>query len=111
MAQQNASPSDITSDDKLWALLCYLLTPIVPIIVLLMADKKARPFIKAHTAQALAWGVILWAVSGILAAVIIGGCIGLLGIVLNIYWGIKAYQGEFITIPVITDFVKKQGWA
>jgi hypothetical protein len=28
-----------------------------------------------------------------------------------IYWGIQAYQGNYVTIPVITDFVKKQGWA
>jgi uncharacterized membrane protein len=27
-----------------------------------------------------------------------------------IYWAIKAYQGEWVVVPVITDFVKKQGW-
>jgi len=28
-----------------------------------------------------------------------------------VYWGFKAYQGEYVVVPVITDFVKKQGWA
>jgi hypothetical protein len=28
-----------------------------------------------------------------------------------IYYGIKAYKGEVIQIPVITDWVKSQGWA
>ena len=39
----------VTSDDKLWALLSYILSPIVPIILLLMEDKKNRPFIKYHS--------------------------------------------------------------
>ncbi len=103
--------TEITSDDKLWVLLAYIFTPIVPVIILLMEDKKNRPFIKAHNAQALAWGIVLYVVSIILGFVIIGGCIGALGLVLNIFWGIQAYQGNYIKIPVITDFVKKQNWA
>jgi uncharacterized membrane protein len=102
--------TDATSDDKLWALLTYIFTPLVPIIILLMPDKKDRPFIKAHNMQALAWGVVLYVVSFILSFVVIGACIGLLGFLLNIYWGIQAYQGKYINIPVISDFVKNQGW-
>lgn len=111
MAEQYTPNQEITSDDKLWALLDYILTPIVPIIILLMEDKKNRPFLRAHTAQALAWGIILYVISAVTSFIFIGLCIGLLGFILNIYWGIKAYQGEYINIPVITDFVKKQGWA
>jgi hypothetical protein len=50
---------EVTSDDKLWALLTYVFTPLVPIIILLMEDKKNRPFLKAHNAQALFLGIIL----------------------------------------------------
>jgi hypothetical protein len=46
MTEQPVSP-DITSDDKLWAALGYPI-PLVPIIVLLMEEKKERPFIKFH---------------------------------------------------------------
>jgi len=108
---QKATETDITSDDKLWVLLAYIFTPIVPVIILLMADKKNRPFIKAHNAQALAWGVVLYVISIILSFVVVGACIGGLGLILNIFWGIRAYQGNYIKIPVITDFVKKQHWA
>ncbi|HEY3343976.1 MAG TPA: DUF4870 domain-containing protein [Anaerolineaceae bacterium] len=111
MAQQFGAPTDVTSDDKLWALLTYIFSPIVPIIILLMEDKKNRPFIRAHNAQALAWGVIIYVLSFILTFVVIGPCVGLLGLVVNIYWGIQAYQGKYVTIPVITNFVKQQGWA
>src|SRR5688572_13420930 len=51
-------PMDVTSDDKLWALLAYIFSPLVPIIILLMEDKKNRPFIRAHNMQALVVGVI-----------------------------------------------------
>lgn len=96
----------ITDDDKLWALLGYILSPIVPIIVLLMEDKKNRPFIKYHAVQALAWGIVEIA----LAILLIGVCLSPIMYVIGIYYGIKAYQGEYVTIPVVTDFCKKQGW-
>lgn len=99
----NEQMNEITSDDKLWALLSYLV-PIVAIVVLLMEDKKSRPFIKFHAVQAIAVTVVLT----ILATVTLG-CGGILFLVM-IYWGIKAYQGEYVTIPFITDFIKNQGW-
>jgi len=107
--------AEATSDDKLWAMLSYVIPIIIPIVVLLMEDKKNRPFIKAHAMQALVWGIV-WAVVGsilgtILAVVIIGFCIPPLLWILSIYWGIQAYNGKYVNIPVITNFVKGQGWA
>jgi uncharacterized membrane protein len=111
MTQQPASGMEITSDDKLWAALAYVFTPLVPIIILLLEDKKNRPFIKAHNWQALAWGIVFYVVVTITSFFVVGLCIWPLGVLLEIYWAYKAYQGEFIKIPVITDFVKGQGWA
>ena len=103
---------EATSDDKLWALLAYVLSPIVPVIVLLMEDKKNRPFIRAHNAQALAWGLVVYILSAILAPVFgIGLCIGPIGFIINVYWGIQAYGGKMVEIPVISNFVRNQGWA
>ena len=107
---ENISP-DATSDDKLWAALTYVFTPLVPIIIFILEDKKDRPFIKAHNAQAFAYGIILLGVTFVTSFILIGLCIGILGWFLQLYWGYKAYQGEYINIPVISDFVKKQGWA
>jgi uncharacterized membrane protein len=111
MSDQVTPTSDITSDDKLWALLSYLLTPIVPIIVLLMEDKKSRPFLKAHYMQALVLGVVLWVINFALSFIIIGCVTSVLTLILLIVYGVKAYKGEYITIPVVTNFVKNQGWA
>jgi uncharacterized membrane protein len=111
MTEQPVNP-ELTSDDKLWAMLAYILTPIVPIIIMLMEDKKNRPFIKAHNAQALVIGVALWIINAVLTPVLGLGCItSILTLVLVIYYGIQAYNGKYVNIPVITDFVKNQGWA
>lgn len=100
----------ITSDDKLWSLLAYLIPVVGPVLILLQEDKKNRPFIRSHTAQALALGLI-FAVSAILISGLIGCCTTPLVGVYMIYCGVQAYQGRTVTIPVITDFVKNQGWA
>ncbi len=112
MTDQMAGP-DVTSDDKLWALLAYALSPIVPVIILLMEDKKNRPYIRAHNAQALAWGLVN-IVIGTILSVVLFFCFGapsLIIWVIGLYWGIQAYNGKYVKIPVITDFVKQQGWA
>jgi uncharacterized protein len=100
---------EVTNDDKLWALLAYVLTPIVPIIILLLEDKKNRPFLREHNIQALVWGVLTVIIGWALAFLF---CIPyLLMWAVAIYWGIQAYNGKLVTIPFITDFIKKQGWA
>lgn len=102
---------EITSDDKLWALLAYVFTPLVPVILMLMEDKKNRSFIKAHNAQALVVGVLNLVVGTALGFTVVLACVPLLVWFVCIYWGIQAYNGKQVNIPVITDFVKKQGWA
>ncbi len=105
----SGSSLDVTDDDKLWALLAYVLTPLVPIIILLMADKKERPFLRAHNAQALIWGIITLVVGSVLSFLL---CVpGLLLWLVGCYWGYQAYQGKEVEIPVITNLVKGQGWA
>ncbi len=97
-----------TSDDKLWAALSYIFSPLVPIILLLMEEKKARPFIKYHAVQSLAAGIVLLIVIPILAVVTFG-CGSVLWLIM-FYWAYKAYQGEMVTIPMLTDFIKNQNW-
>jgi uncharacterized membrane protein len=102
---QQPIPSDITSDDKLWALLSWIFWP-VAIVVLLMEDKKNRPFIKYNAVLSLALSVIAWG-SSIIG---IGLCLGPLAFIYSIVLGIQSYQGKLVTVPVLTDFVKKQNW-
>lgn len=103
--------ADATSDDKLWALLAYIFTPIVPIIIMLMQDKKVRPFIRAHNAQALVVGVINLIIGLFLSWTVILACVPLIIWLVCIYWGIQAYNGKYVEIPVISNWVKSQGWA
>ncbi|HSM71557.1 MAG TPA: hypothetical protein VK851_08445 [Anaerolineales bacterium] len=109
----NEQPSmDVTSDDKLWAALGYPIV-LVAIIVLLMEDKKARPFIKFHAVQSIAANVVFFIIGSILSVVTLGFgglCVPLLWFVF-LYWGYKAYQGEMFDIPMVTNFIKGQGWA
>jgi uncharacterized membrane protein len=28
-----------------------------------------------------------------------------------LYWAYQAYQGQDVKIPVVSDFIRKQGWA
>lgn len=108
MSEQPMSP-DVTSDDRLWAALAYIFSPLIPIIILLLEDKKDRPFIRAHNVQALVAGVVLVIVIPIIAVFTLG-CGSLIWLVM-LYWAYKAYQGEMVNIPVISDFVRNQGWA
>jgi len=103
--------SDATSDDKLWAMLCYLIPVLIPIIVLVMEDKKNRPFIKAHAMQALVWGIVYIVIGAATSFIFVGLCVLPVCWILSIYWAIQAYGGKYINIPVITNFVKNQGWA
>lgn len=117
MTVKKSTSNSPTSDDRLWAALAYLFSPLVPFIILLLEDKKERPFIKEHNVQALIYGLalyFLWSMIGVLTLGLIGIClipVGLAASLYELYMTYKAFQGESIEIPVITKFVKNQGWA
>jgi uncharacterized membrane protein len=101
--------NEITSDDKVIAAASYIFSPLVPIIVYFIEGKKDRPFIRAHNAQALIAGLLLWFVLGPISIFTLG-CGSLLWLVM-LYPAYKAYSGKHVNIPVISDFCRNQGWA
>lgn len=107
MSDQFGTP-EVTSDDKLWAALTYIFSPLIPVILLLMEEKKNRPFIRFHAVQSLAVGVVMIIAVPIIATLTLG-CGSILWFIM-FYWAYKAYQGEMVQIPVVTDFIKSQGW-
>lgn len=107
----NTPMSDVTSDDRLWSALAYVFTPIVPIIILLMQEKKERPFIKSHNMQALIWGIASYIIIAVTSAFVIGLCIWPIALIAQLYWAYQAYQGKTVNIPMLTDLVRNQGWA
>lgn len=99
-----APMSDVTQDDKLWAMLGYVI-PIIAIVVLFMEDKKNRPYVKFNAVQSIVATVALTIISTVTL-----GCGGILFLVM-FYWAYQAYQGQDVRIPVISDFIRNQGWA
>ena len=101
--------TDIMSNDRMWAALSWLpispLWPIVAIVALLMESTKDRPFVRYNAVVSIATGI-----ATIIITIVTFGLGGLLFFVF-LYWAYKAYQGEKVTIPFISDFVTKQGWA
>ncbi len=110
MTNQPTNP-DITSDDKLWAALGYPISPLA-IIALFMEDKKSRPFIKYHAVQSIAFNIVLY----ILITLIVVVTFGFASICAPIFWLVvlwpayMAFQGTYLEIPVLTNFVRNQNW-
>ncbi len=102
--------TELTSDDKLWSALGYPI-PIIALIALLMEDKKTRPFIKYHAVQSLVLNVALWILIFILTITVVGAvCAPFLWFVT--FWpAYDSYRGNYTEIPVISNFIKNQGWA
>ncbi len=111
MSEQPPMSPEITSDDKLWSALGYPI-PLIAIIVLFMEDKKDRPFIKFHAVQSIAFNIILWLLIIIISAVTLGIgaiCAPILWLV-SLWPAFESYNGKYLEIPVITDFIRNQGW-
>lgn len=118
MAEEKAPPEEITENDKLMAAISYPI-PLLAIIILLVEDMRSRPFQKFHAVQSLAANIALWVIVVILACILglvtafIGGCGGFLPLLLwfiTFYWAYLSYQGQYFDVPVVTDFIKNQGW-
>ncbi|MEW6231061.1 MAG: DUF4870 domain-containing protein [Chloroflexota bacterium] len=115
-------PGEITDQDKLMAALSYPIGFIVSLIILL-TEGKNRPFQKYHAVQSLIFDIVLWVVIIVLSCVItpllgavtlgVGAFCGFCPFLLwfiTLYYAYLAYQGQYFTIPVITDFMKSQKW-
>ncbi|MCP4368672.1 MAG: hypothetical protein GY797_11260 [Deltaproteobacteria bacterium] len=102
--------NDITDDDKLWAALTWVIWPLA-LVILFSEDRKDRPFQKYHAVNSLAFGAAFIIFIMVISTVTfgIGSCLAVLGFVV-FYWAYKAYQGEWVEVPVLTNFVKGQGW-
>jgi len=101
--------NDINDQDKLMAALAYPIG-IVALIILLVEDMKNRPFQKYHAVQALAVNVIIFITSIILGWTVILACVPCLIWFVTLYWAYEAYQGKYIEIPGLTNFLRQQGW-
>lgn len=102
MNTPQGSGGEVTSDDKLWSLLGYIL-PIIALIAMLMEDKRARPFIRHNAVNALMLAVITILLSFTV-------CGWLIPFVYSVFLGFQAYQGQMPEIPGLTKLAQDQGW-
>jgi uncharacterized protein len=110
-AQAATATQPATAEDRRWALLAYLFTPVVPLLLFFVEPARDRPFVHQHMIQALALGVVQVALL-ILApfTFCISTVVFLLVYVGIFYWGFRAYNGELFEIPYVTDYLRKQNW-
>ena len=100
---------EVTDEDKLWGTLSWL--PIFGVILavfsLMVEPQNKRLFIRFHAVQSIAVNIIIALLSAFL---IWTACMPLIIGFLTIYPAIKAYQGEWLEIPFLTEFCLDQGW-
>jgi hypothetical protein len=94
---------EVTEDDRLWAALSWIpvspLYPLVALLMLLMEEKKTRPFIRHNATLALVTGAVLIPVSVFTLG------LGALGYLVFFWWAYEAYQGKEVQVPVISDWL------
>ena len=104
MLEKEKMVNGISENDRVWAAIAYAFSPFSPILILLLDDKAEIPFVKAHLMQALTVGILY-----LLLVLITFGFGAILWVVL-LYMAFKAYNGETFQIPIIYEFIQKQGW-
>ncbi|MEL7645039.1 MAG: DUF4870 domain-containing protein [Anaerolineaceae bacterium] len=111
MSDEPDPESESTQDDRLWATLSYIFSPLVPIVLLIQEKKRSRPFIKAHLAQALVFGTLFWLLIALLQRGLLERVLEVTAFILVIRWGMAASRGERVKIPLITNLLQKMKWA
>ena len=118
---------DSTQDDRLWAMLAYLLTFVAPIVaplVIFLVKKDSSRFVGFHALQSLliqlgvgALTVVVVMLSFVLAFLgpaallaiplwFLVSAAGLVALVFTIVAAIKAFAGEWYVVPVIGSFAR-----
>jgi uncharacterized membrane protein len=73
---------------------------------------RNRPFQKYHAVQSIVFNVVLWVVYLIVTLVTFGfgGCLFPVFLLITLWPAYEAYQEKYMELPVITNFIKNQGW-
>ncbi len=125
-------PSDVTSNDRLWAALAYFPNLVIlPILILVLEENKKRPFQRYHAIQALGMVAVIVVYSVLIGLVqcvlgfalsalnagFVGSALSCLTSLLSIlpalamlYFAYQAYSGKMFEIPVLTQFMRQQKW-
>lgn len=111
MSPNPMGTADVTDNDRLMAALAYPLSPLVSIVILLVESMKVRPFQRYHAMQSLPFG-ILQIILSIISPFTLGisCCVTVALLIVQLYYAYRAYQGAYFEVPVLTGFMRSQGW-
>jgi uncharacterized membrane protein len=125
---ETGATMDSTSDDRLMSMLAWLTMvvlqlPIVSVIQLLSTNTKDRLFQRHHAVTSLlfyAAGIVYEILAGIVYTILgtltLGcgfACLWIIFLVphaLALYYGLQAYNGKLLELPVLSKFGREQGW-
>lgn len=109
-------------NDRLMGALAYIVPVILPLIVLLSETGKVRPFQRYHAVQSLALTAVslIWLLLVFIATLIVTSICAPLGCLLGVLYlapvvpavwaAYHAYNGEWVEIPGLTQFLRDQRW-
>jgi uncharacterized membrane protein len=102
-------PGPVNDTSKILAALGYPIW-IVALIAILIEPYKNEKFVKSHAVQAIALGLAEWVVLFVLGMIpfvnLITPLVGLALFIYQIILALKAWNGEYVEIPVIYGYVK-----
>jgi len=115
--------TDPSSNDRLIGGLCYVVNPLLPLVVLVSSEMKDRAFLRFHAVQAMGVGAAV-GVYAMLATVVFvvvstvtfgfGACCAwpllVLPIVVVLYYAYLAAQDKYFDVPYVTDLMVRQEW-
>jgi uncharacterized membrane protein len=124
--QGGASPSATTENERLLSGLSYvsqiILPAVFPVVLLLSEDTRRNPFMRYHAVQSL--GLLVATILFYLAAAVAYAVVAAIAPVLlcllwmvvfvpaaaMLYYGYKAFRGEYVEVPYLTAFMRSNGW-
>lgn len=115
-------PSPEADNDKTMAGLCYIITVIVPLIILFAEGYKNNKYLRYHALNSLGLCVaaVIFAVLLSILSLILGAIFPPLACLISllyfaiflpfIWYAIQAFQGKSFEIPYLTKFLRQQSW-
>lgn len=99
--------TDSSEKDKLILVSSYIITPLLPAILLVTNEQSTTPDYRRHVVQSFVLGVLAMGVKFLpifnwVAALIIWGY--------SVVLGVRYAMGKKDEIPFLTNFGRQQGW-
>ncbi len=100
---------DVSDDERVWAMVCHLSCLfggiLVPALIYFVRGRSSR-FVAFHSKQALVYHSTVFLVLIFTFGVLL--FLAPLFLLIGVIWAFKARNGEWLTYPVIGDFVSKE---